>query len=321
MDHDDVERRDHTTAPIGGTDPTTGSKRLARAPRRAVTVAATAAAVVAIVATGAAVAGRIGNHATTQLAGPAPTAALGLTESAGAADSRDLLERFADDLIHGPADPVRDRFEYISARIWDPAAAPSAASPDGAGPAVRRTQLWTTGRADSRTVELDETHGCRLIAEQTGNELGPFDGPMSSDPDAVRRQILHEPVAPGAVPDVWGQVAGLYSQRFVPLATRQGILRMLARQPGVSVQPQLTDRAGRIGVGVTWMYKPPMPFTVAKTLIFDAASGRLLASHSRTQRRPGATPPSDPTGGNETYLLMVTSTYTPDVHTPTVGCS
>ncbi|MET7394234.1 hypothetical protein ABZS66_12140 [Dactylosporangium sp. NPDC005572] len=222
---------------------------------------------------------------------------------------------------NAPADPARAQFECISVRSWDSFAAPPAASPDGTALPVRRTQLWPTGRASHRAVELDETHGCQLIIDQTGDDLGPFDGPLSSDPDALRRQTLHEPLPRGAVLDAFGQVAQFYSQRFVPLATCQGILRMPARQPGVSVHPQLTDRAGPSGFGVNWTYAPPMPFTVAKTLIRDPRTGQLLASHSQTHRRPDTTTPPDPTDSNEIYLLILTSTYTPDLHTPKVGCT
>ncbi|MGI5185378.1 hypothetical protein ACQEVZ_54955 [Dactylosporangium sp. CA-152071] len=291
-----------------------------------------AAGAVLTVITGAAVAvAGSGSHtpssAVQATPAPTPTASLASPQAAKTSgpvvvgDAKALLERFADDLRNAPADPARARFEYLSLRIWDSFAAPPAPSSDTAAAPVRRTQLWTSGRGSTRAVELDESHGCQLLRDETGTEPGPFDGPVPSDPDAVRRHILHEPQPPGTFVDVFGQIAEFSSQRFVPVATRQGVLRMLARQPGINVQPQATDRAGRIGIAVTWTYQPPMPFTVAKTLIFDPRTGQLLASHSQAHRRPDATTPPDPTDHYEIYLLILTSTYTPDVHTPAVGCA
>ncbi|MEV0131380.1 hypothetical protein AB0H83_23315 [Dactylosporangium sp. NPDC050688] len=292
---------------------------------------ATAAAILVVLTTAAVAVTRSGNHATPGVASPTPGPTLpasptapgtaATNETAGPSDAKALLERFADDLRNAPADPARARFEYLSLRIWDSFAAPPAASPDGAAAPVRRTQLWTSGQGSTRAVELDENHGCRLLRDETGTELGPFDGPLPRDPDAIRRHILHEPQPPGTVIDVFGQIADFYSARFVPLAARQGILRMLARQPGIHVQPQVTDRAGRTGIAVTLTFQPPMPFTVAKTLIFDPRTGQLLASHSQAHRRPDATTPPDPTDQYEIYLLTLTSTYTPDVHTPAAGCA
>ncbi|MFG2042102.1 hypothetical protein [Dactylosporangium sp. NPDC048998] len=314
--HNDQVTRD-ATAPGEQADTSTPPRR-----RRSLAIAASAAAVLTLLA--AVAAGRPGSQAATQPntpnRGATPTAVSGRNwPSAASTDPKAMLERFADDLTNAPADPARARFEYIDVRTWDSFAAPPAAAPSGPPP-PRRIQLWTTGKGASRAVELDESHGCQLVSDQTGDDLGLFDGPLSSDPDAVRRQVLHEPLPSGVVPDVFGQVAGIYSARFLPLATRQGVLRMLARLPGVGVQPQITDRAGRSGFAVTWIYAPPMPFTVAKTLIFDPGTGQLLASHSQAHRRTDATTPPDQGDHYAIYVLILTSTYAPDTHTPELGC-
>lgn len=332
MDHPDTDPGSRSTLRVGApAAPATEATRRSRTTRRLLAMTAAGAAVLAVLTTAAVATARSGNHATSNTAMPTPgptltaaptsTATARTNETASPSAAAARLERFADDLRNAPADPARARFEYLSLRIWDSFAAPPAASSDGAAAPVRRTQLWTSGRGSTRAVELDENHGCRLLRDETGTDLGPFDGPLPSDPDAIRRYVLHEPQPPGTAIDVFGQIAELYSQRFVPLATRQGILRMLARQPGISVQPQVTDRAGRTGIAVTWTFQPPMPFTVAKTLIFDPRTAQLLASHSQAHRRPDATTPPDPTDQYEIYLLSLTSTYTPDVHTPAVGCA
>lgn len=229
-------------------------------------------------------------------------------------DPKTVLERIAADIRSGPADPPKATFEYIETRYWQS----SPAHPSVPG---RHIRFWTTSLGVSRTVVIDETRGCPPETDGSDHDLGPFDGPLSSDPDAVRRQILHEPLPPNAVPDVLGQVAEFYSSRFLPQATRQGVLRMLARVPGINVRTGVTDQTGRAGFAVTWTYQPPMPFNVAKTLIFDPSTGQLLASHSRAHRRPDATTPPQPTDEYEIHLLFVTSTYTPDTRTPTVTCA
>jgi hypothetical protein len=97
------------------------------------------------------------------------------------------------------------------------------------------------------------------------------------------------------------------------------VLRTLARLPGVGVQLDVTDSLGRRGFAVTWTYRPPMPFTVAKTLIFSI-SGQLLATHSRAHRRPDVSTPPDPMDEYQIYSVILTSTYTPDTQTPKVTC-
>jgi hypothetical protein len=251
-------------------------------------------------------------------AGPSTSRTTSSAPSAsGAADPAAELERIAAHLASGPPDPVRAKFEYIETRVWESYPAPPSA-PLGSGPG-RHIRFWTTSLGVSRTIVIDEARGCPPESDQSDDDLGPFDGPLSSDPDAVRRQILHEPLPADAVPDVFGQVGEFYSARFVPLATRQGVLRMLARLPGVGVQRNVTDTLGRPGFAVTWTYRPPMPFTVAKTLIFST-SGQLLTVHSRAHRRPDASFPPDPMDEYQIYTVILTSTYTPDTATPKATC-
>lgn len=274
---------------------------------------------------GIAVIRRPGERATTpsvaSSASPAASPTTGPESSATTiADPAAALERLAADLANGPADPAKARFEYVETRVWESFGSRFSAAL-GSGPG-RRIHLWTTGRDSYRVVTIDETRGCPPERDDSGADLGPFDGPLSSDPDAVRRQVLHEPLPADAVPDVFGQVADFYSARLVPLPTRQGLLRMLARLPGIGVHPAVTDSIGRTGVAVTWTYRPPMmSFVVEKTLVFDPNSGQLLASHSRGKRRPDATAPPDLGDAYEIYMLLLASTYAPDTHTPKVECA
>jgi hypothetical protein len=240
------------------------------------------------------------------------------TGSTTSADPAATLERLAAALPYGPADPPRARFEYTEIRGWGSSQA-DPSTPLGTGPG-RHIGFWNTGLGTSHTVVIDEVRGCRPESDSSDDDLGPFDGPLSTDPDAVRRQILREPPAADTDTDVFGQIAEFYGARFVPLATRQGVLRMLARQPGIRVQPDVADLLGRRGLAVTLTFRPSMPFTVDQTLIFDARSGQLLAGHGRAHRRPDATTPPHPTDEYSYVWLLLANTYTPNTATPRLTC-
>lgn len=161
MDHSDHERDGRNTDRIDGRGHP-ASQRPSPSPRRPFARAA-AGAMFAVLATVALTAG-VGDHATTPSAlttlGPTPTALPGHTEPSDASP-RQLLERFAAALTSAPADPAHAGVEYISLRVWDSFAAPPAASPDGTSP-VRRTHLWTTGRASSRAVGVRSGHSTAI---------------------------------------------------------------------------------------------------------------------------------------------------------------
>lgn len=304
----------HLTSEGHMTTSTSGSRRW-----RPVAGAATLTVLTLLV--GAAVLASAGDRppsATAETASASPRSApSGAPSSVAPPDPAATLERLAAQTADEPADPPKARYEYIEIRVWESyPAKPS--TPLGTGPG-RHIRYWTTSQGASRSVVIDETRGCPPERDETDNDLGPFDGPLSGHPDALRRQILHEPLPPGTSADHFGQIAEFYSQRFVPFATRQGILRMLAQLPGVAVQPDVTDPLGRPGFAVTWTYQPPMPFTVAKTLTFSA-SGQLLTSHSRAHRRPNATTPPNPMDEYEIFMLVLTSTYTPTTAAPAATC-
>ncbi|MDG4802547.1 CU044_5270 family protein [Micromonospora sp. WMMD980] len=99
--------------------------------------------------------------------------------------------------------------------------------------------------------------------------------PPSADPSALRG-LLKVEFGPGAVSK---EVSGLYAQFVIPRATRAEILRILADVPGFRWRGQVTDRAGRSGVAVTFDDREN---DAQSLLIFDPKTGELIADERLT---------------------------------------
>jgi hypothetical protein len=254
---------------------------------------------------------------------PSTSAAAGTTP-AKVAD----LNQVADSIVAAPFEARKARYEYTDIRVWEAdAAALFATGPvDTITVVVRRIKSWTNTVDSGRAYAVDEAKGCPAETDDTwtDREASPWDGPLSSDPDAVRRQLLGPP--PNSGIDLFGQIGQLYGARVVPLATRRGILRMLASRPHITVHHGVTDQSGRTGIAVFTTL--PLPFppnrTLRKTLIFDPATGDLLASET-TDAAAAATPSSDPAPwqreGFLGYTLFLARSYTTDVRTPAPDCT
>ena len=236
------------------------------------------------------------------------------------------LNRIADRLAPAPFEARKARFEYTDIRVWEAADPASlAAGPvDPAPVTVRRVKQWTNTVDAGRVYAVDEGRGCPAETDDawTAREAGPWDGPLSSDPGAVRRQLLGPP--PNAGIDLFGQIRELYAARVVPPATRRGILRMLARQPDITVYQGVTDQNGRTGVAVvTTVAGPPVlpRRTFRKTLIVDPATGGLLAAETTdaaAAHNPGAAPWQRT--GFHGYVLFLSRGYSADMRTPAPSC-
>ncbi|MDG9672609.1 CU044_5270 family protein [Micromonospora sp. DH14] len=94
--------------------------------------------------------------------------------------------------------------------------------------------------------------------------------PLSADPSELRERLKVEYGAGAA--SKW--VGTLYGQYVVPRATRAAVLRVLADVPGFRWRGQVTDRAGRNGVAVTF---DDREHDQQSLLIFDPNTGELLA--------------------------------------------
>lgn len=237
------------------------------------------------------------------------------------------LDRFADSLVAAPFEARAARYEYTDIRVWeaDPQAL-SAAGLVGTVPVwVRRIKHWTNTVDSGRSYVVDESEGCEAQSDDTwtARQAGPWDGPLSSDPDAVHRQLLGPPPNDGI--DLFGQIGQLFGARIVPLATRRGVLRMLARQPNITVHQNAPDQSGRLGVAVVTTLSLPLPpnQTLRKTLIFDPATGDLLAS-ATTDAAAAETPSPDVAPwqrkGFLSYTLFLDRAYTTNVRTPAPDC-
>ncbi|MBX7268660.1 CU044_5270 family protein [Micromonospora sp. Llam7] len=103
--------------------------------------------------------------------------------------------------------------------------------------------------------------------------------PPSADPSRLR-ELLKVGYGPGAASK---EVSTLYARFVIPRATRAEILRVLADVPGFRWRGQVTDRAGRDGVAVTF---DDREHDAQSLLIFDPTTGELLA-HERLTLSPG----------------------------------
>jgi hypothetical protein len=104
--------------------------------------------------------------------------------------------------------------------------------------------------------------------------------PMKLTPlpaDAARlRELLKIEYGPGAASK---GVGTLYARYVIPRPVRAEILRVLAELPGFRWRGQVTDRAGRAGVAVTF---DDREHDAQFLLIFDASTGGLLADEMLT---------------------------------------
>ncbi|MEV0427165.1 CU044_5270 family protein [Micromonospora sp. NPDC050495] len=127
--------------------------------------------------------------------------------------------------------------------------------------------------------ELDRRPAAGLHANPTMIPLPPMElTPPPADPSRLR-ELLKVKYGPGAASK---EVSTLYGQYVVPRAIRAEVLRVLADLPGFRWRGQVTDRAGRAGVAVTF---DDREHDAQSLLIFDPETGELLA-HERLTLSP-----------------------------------
>ncbi|WP_157410750.1 hypothetical protein [Actinoplanes rectilineatus] len=257
---------------------------------------------------------------------PTPTASTTAGAAAATVPATRLLQ-MADDLSATPWEADRGRFDYVEVRRWE-VEPTTATTPQASRPptSIRHLAAWTDNHGSGRSYALDETHGCTTERDERWiqPEAAPWDGPLSSDPGAVRRQLLGPPPNDGI--DLFGQISELFAARVVPLPTRRGVLRLLTAHPHTVVREGTFDPSGRIGITVTTAVTTPAPppyASYSRTLVFDPATGDLLAAGSTDPdagvAQPAVAPWQRP--GFRTYTQYLDRRRTNDRSTPRPRCS
>jgi hypothetical protein len=119
------------------------------------------------------------------------------------------------------------------------------------------------------------------------DELAAFDylapgEPIPTDPEQRLDQVIG--VDSGGAPH-FGGITLLYQQHLVPREHRAAVLEVLAEVPGVVWRGEVTDRAGRGGVAVTYDGAGDGGVVVQHVLVFDPQTGELL-SRERVNYEP-----------------------------------
>jgi hypothetical protein len=121
-------------------------------------------------------------------------------------------------------------------------------------------------------ARLTEVLSERLYA---GQPMGSCPIPPGLDVAAVR--CPHRPVTDG---DRFGAIVFLVTHYPLPAELRSALYQALTRLDGIELTGEVTDLAGRRGVGVTSSSPDRSRVPRRSVLIFDPATGRLLGSRS-----------------------------------------
>lgn len=252
--------------------------------------------------------------------GVVTTVDFGAGRPVAAASAAEVLNRAADTaLASAGARPRDDQFTYAKARSVE-------RESKGGKPAVRVRETWQS--VNSTRVGLLRESGNDIplrnsMLTKDGMETAPSDEvapgqvdtvPPMKDPAALYtdyRSIERLPADPAALLERFrARHRGVESTRgvdelaaddlfevasspVVPPKHRAAVFRALAMIPGAVVQQDVTDLAGRKGIGVV---RPDKAGWVS-TLILDSGSYRLLGSRST---RPSYEPKGDPGQGHDT---------------------
>jgi hypothetical protein len=189
---------------------------------------------------------------------------------------------------HQPGGPVASPVEPVDAvRVLHDAAAAALKEPDVA---PRPDQFVYTRYADGGQVwrSADGGHDGLVVASggtptvlpacQNGNPAtgtcAAYDPDLPTDPDVLVRSLNdgmpYDPGQPGDVNRVAKGIMTLLQDSYVRPGTRAALFDAAARIPGLRVDPEATDGAGRPGVGIAWSYGG------TNELVFDAASHAFL---------------------------------------------
>ncbi|MEU5566914.1 CU044_5270 family protein [Micromonospora musae] len=277
-----IDRAEATAGPVAHRRPARPTRRLVLT-AGTLAVAAGAAAVVQTVR---------GSSETGETASPAEPGLVLVPVAYGsdASDAGDRLRALAGRLVDAEYDNHTGRYMYHHVKSWGDGVMISAEG----RPLVsfaREFELWqapdgTTGKQVTIRMEpqfpdqesrdyWQRNHKPGPTASVTHDPRSDFLPPMQIPPlPSDRAQLaglLHTKYGGGAVVK---QLGGLYGLYVVPRHTRAEILRVLADVPGFRWRGEVTDRAGRKGVAITF---DDREHDQQSLLIFDPETGELLA--------------------------------------------
>ncbi|MGI5525072.1 CU044_5270 family protein [Micromonospora sp. CA-259024] len=207
------------------------------------------------------------------------------------------LRALAGKLADAKYDNRAGRYMYHHTKLWGD---PVMTSADGRFHVAfaDETKVWQAadGTGNRITVQLEPQYPDQESRDYWQRNLGkgpavagtpaPATVPLPprelTPPQADRvqlRELLKTAYGAGAVSK---EVSTVYGRYVVPRQTRAEILRVLADVPGFRWRGQVTDRAGRKGVAVTF---DDREHDAQSLLIFDPLTGELLA-HERLTLAP-----------------------------------
>ncbi|MEV4654957.1 CU044_5270 family protein [Micromonospora sp. NPDC049301] len=207
------------------------------------------------------------------------------------------LRALAGTLVDAEYDNRGGRYMYHHTKLWGD---PVMTSADGRHHVAfaDETKVWQAadGTGNQATIQLEPQYPDQESRDYWQRDLGkrpavagtpapatiPLPPRELTPPSADRaqlRELLKVPYGAGAVSK---EVSTVYGRYVVPRQTRAEILRVLADVPGFRWRGQVTDRAGRKGVAVTF---DDRPHDAQSLLIFDPKTGGLLA-HERLTLAP-----------------------------------
>lgn len=221
--------------------------------------------------------------------------------NADAQPAGDQLRQLADRLADAPFDHHTGRYTYHHVKIWGDPIMQSGPYILGY---VHEEQVWRapdgTGRQSSRSLEPQypdqQSRDFWQRALKNGlpsGKAGPINvtpapstyplpplelPPLPTDRPQLARLFRVQDVAGGDLK----QVVKVYQWYAVPRATRSQILRVLADVAGFLWRGEVTDRAGREGLAITF---DDRPHDQQSLLVFDPKTGELLAMELVTSRR------------------------------------
>jgi hypothetical protein len=215
---------------------------------------------------------------------PAPNP---MTQPTAAQDpARAVLDTLADTLTNTGYDTETGRYTYTHLRTWDFATNVLAVFDD---------QLWlgTDGSGREQQARYPDQPPGAVPRWPTGRAVhtdvqdfapGGYDRslPEAASPDPTVLAAQLDTISPRAngPQSVLRAVADLYRDSAPTIRVRAALLHLLADTPGLTLLRQVTDRAGRVGIGVS------IDSDTRDLLILDPHTGVLLAYEATQLIKP-----------------------------------